>query len=122
MNDRFKFRFWHNETKAYEDCYCCSSNGFMVKNVIPEQCTGLKDKKGKLIYEGDIVAKEFSDKPFSSKAKHKMKNCLVYWHKSGQFSIKYNSDDYRCYSAPHDSFIGDCEVVGNIHENEELLK
>lgn len=125
MQDRFKFRVWCNREKCY--LYNAEMNNAIVLTQLPdykiaEQCTGLKDKNGKLIYEGDIVAKEFSDRPFSSKAKSKIKNCLVYWHERGEFSIKYNSDNYRCYSVPHDSFIGDCEVIGNIHENPDLLE
>ena len=130
MNDRFKFRVWDkafNLYWPYKDvkgniAWLLFPDNDNINVVEIEQCTGLRDKNGKLIFEGDIVAKEFSDKPFSSKAKHKIKNCLVYWNKSGKFSIKYNSDDYRYYSTPHDSFIGDCEVIGNIHENPELLK
>lgn len=137
MQDRFKYRAWNIKNKIYHYDAETTYDGFggtpviskqtfysllNDDNYIVEQCTGLRDKNGKLIYEGDIVAKEFSDRPFSSKAKSKIKNCLVYWHKSGRFSIKYNNDEYRCYSAPHDSFIGDCEVIGNIHENPDLLE
>lgn len=135
MNNRFNFRVWDNNKKEYLDKGYIHRKGYLVmptmKNdyslaeaegdFIIEQCTGLKDKNGKLIYENDIVAKEFYDRPFSIKAKTKIKNCVVCWSNSGQFSIEYKSDDYRYYSTPCDSFIGHCEVIGNIHENYELL-
>lgn len=129
MNDRFKFRAFCYGNFIYRDFSkeysVYDDKGFPVGNVPNdiewEQCTGLKDKNGRLIYEGDIVAKEFSNKPFSSKAKYKIKNCLVYWQESGQFSIEYNSDKYRYYSAFHNSFIGECEVIGNIHTDKKIL-
>lgn len=145
MNDRFKFRVWNVQDQEYiylslinkdrlsdfayfadevtpdydEQVKCSESNCWAL---IIEQCTGLKDKNGNLIYEGDIVTKEFTDRPFSNKAKSKMKNCSVYWHKKGEFLFKYKNDKYKYYSVPYDSFIGDCEIIGNIHENPELLE
>lgn len=120
--DRYNFRFWDKDFG-----YKYRALGDMIPTTKYrldeyEQCTGLEDKNGRLIFEGDIVAKEFQDRPFSSKAKSKIKNCLVCWNESGEFSIKFKSDKYRFYSVPYDSFVGDCEIVGNIHENPELLE
>ena len=129
--DRFKFRVWFEGRFIYKSL--CDSNVYTkdnkcicLANTLPnlpwEQCTGLKDKNGELIYEADIVSKEFTDRPFSSKAKSKIKNCLIYWNNGAcAFSLKYKSDDYRYYSVHHNNAFCDCEIVGNIHTDKKLL-
>ena len=77
------------------------------------QYTGLKDKNGKEIYEGDICT--VSLKFFDIKNE---KTKVIF--KDGCFYFQYGySDDYvKSYKAwETDS----AEVIGNIHDNPELL-
>lgn len=76
------------------------------------QCTGKKDKNGKLIYEGDIVYKKGS----KNYKKEKMYSLVCWDYMYAQFNI---SDENGLHQMPSNS--NNIEVTGNIYENSELL-
>lgn len=76
------------------------------------QYTGIRDKKGREIYEGDIVA--FTDKPLAERSPERSgpkKPRLIQWKKNG-YNLKYINKDGLARGV---------EVIGNIYENPELL-
>lgn len=64
MNDRLKFRVWDKITKRYFYLELkFGDNGYhpdFIQEPVFEQCTGLKDKTGNLIYEGDLIRTPFN--------------------------------------------------------------
>ncbi len=114
MNERFKFRAWDEQTKIYfynamiETLAPISvwlKNGWVV-----EQCTGLKDKNGELIYEGDVLLLD-PDDPFA----------LVVWDEDVAMFCLQQED--VCYTFDNCGYTPrEIEIVGNIHENPELLE
>lgn len=78
------------------------------------QYTGLKDKNGKEIYEGDIV-KYGSNHPNIEKSLGK----VIFYR--GSFKLDYGSNRVRIYDGI-DWAEEEMEIIGNIHENSELLK
>jgi uncharacterized phage protein (TIGR01671 family) len=78
------------------------------------QYTGLKDKNGKEIYEGDLL-RELNHWPASyTTKKHGTVYLPVQFKDGGYF---YGEDEVL---SGHDT--GHLEVIGNIYENPELLK
>lgn len=126
MQDRFRFRAWYMDyDKTTEMIYdvqgtydtgCCEDypgsshhdrfqDVLMDSNAIVMQCTGLKDKYGKLIYEGDILKTE-----------------------EGLVKVEYYHAEFILVliDNPDFSFVDwdttGQNVIGNIYENPELLE
>ena len=77
------------------------------------QCTGLKDKNGKLIWENDVVR----GKMHGNYGYRKLVGVVQYYIDAFKVNVKPNSfwGDYKNISNA-------CEVIGNIFDNKELLE
>lgn len=135
----YKFRVWDTENKEmlkvqeldFKDTFYGGrlsirtdqyNDYFDIEDMILMQYTGLKDKNGKEIYEGDIVKvklyKGEEEKYFIGKVEYFGSNFIVDADNNSEYHI-YDLDgfgiDYR-YN------LEDCEVIGNIYDNPELLE
>lgn len=132
MNREIKFRVWHKEqgkmyspTELGEDQLTLMPDGRGFANIsgdkpslsridngnkmIPLQYTGLKDKNGKEIYEGDLLIHTSRN----GQRPHPVIFHLPLAAWCGVYNLKYPLQD---------SELCEVEVVGNIYENPELLK
>ena len=117
MDDRFKLRFWNKGNKQIET-YSYDNLGFILSNpqalirYIPMQCIGLKDRNGKLIYEGDCI-KNLKTNTIYEVFWEQQATCFML--KSTRFGGVIST--YMMF----DEYPNDLEVIGNIYENKELL-
>jgi hypothetical protein len=109
----FKFRVWDIGMQKYSKMpyYNIGENGHLYygnakDDDVLEQYTGIKDSNDNEIYEGDILITDTGA------------ICeVIFDEQFVTFDIKTSRRlDYK------DFIKGDCKVIGNIHENEELLK
>lgn len=130
------FRVWDNQAKSY-DCdreFVLSPNGNLMElcsnhngiwdyhfadedRFIVERDTGLKDANGKRICEGDIVKVTkwvYDENLGHEEIVHITK--ISWWGRYAQFGTDYS--DNLSDEITEDFY----EVIGNIHENKELLE
>lgn len=80
------------------------------------QCTGLKDKNGKLIWENDIAS-------YSDLITRDKKIICIEWNKmQASFVRKYRSPMGLQYLYLDEYIASRMEVIGNIFDNPELLE
>lgn len=95
-----------------ENSYCGDYDWFSIEFGEKEQCTGLKDKNGKLIYEGDIV-KCGNNGQFIYK--------IGFNKRFASFVLIRKEDAFNHYFGEAVE-AEDVEIIGNIHGNAELLE
>jgi uncharacterized phage protein (TIGR01671 family) len=111
-----KFRAWHksrNEFVPVSAHFDFDQEGVVYqtdfKPIELMMSTGLKDKNGKEIYEGDVLwAKAYPNARYLRKG--------VVYYDDGSFNVKLQGRKRRLFL-----LLNNCEVIGNIYENPELL-
>jgi len=130
-----KFRAWHKKEKKMFEVGCIhwrfnpleistihrgmgldSQDQLELKDLILMQSTGLKDKNGREIFEGDIVENEA------------IKDYVIFI--DGVFTLNRAGEDKFAVRQPLASFgsinlhntLMDIKIIGNIHQHSHLLK
>lgn len=105
MNREIKFRAWDGKKFHY---FTALQGLYGVLNPVVEQFVVIPDMKEKESYEGDIVQTEHGAKG------------VVEWVED-KAAFKFNVEE-PMWSHPIHAMNGAKEIIGNIHENPELLK
>lgn len=125
-----KFRVWHKKMqRMYEvltlnfkqqmlsspcrDGCETGIDGFSFDEMELVQFTGLVDKHGKEIYEGDIIQRSTIKVPL-----------LVRWNqKEAKFDVAKDPDNFNATVIWYTQLIEEeYEIIGNIYENPELMR
>ena len=126
-NRELKFRVWCPLRKRFalntEDGYIYQVEDFRNGEFwvgcgddgVIQQSTGLKDKDGREIYEGDIVTYRLSE----STSDYSLVRFIVTW---GDCGWRMDDIDLKCCVGYLTVAIKSYEIIGNVFENPELLE
>lgn len=123
FNNRYEIRF-HDELCDYD-------TGIIPDHDTIGQYTGLKDKNGTKIFEGDIVqlTRTKMHAPTASfNGQDIVSKHLIYWNEERHAFYQKHYTEERCIGGGSIDFEdvraeeNIIEVIGNIHDNPELLK
>ena len=119
--DRFKFRLWiegQNDNGMYY--FNLRQEVTLIAKYTIMQSTGLKDKNGNLIYEGDVLKAIWKEKQDLLD-----KNEIFYkieYETNGCWFRVIEIEAARHRLVLDDFFAEHAEIIGNIYENPELLE
>lgn len=110
--------YYHRQMNGEGEWWCYPAGEDEQLDVEIELPTGFKDKDGREIYQGDIVSEEFEYGSEKTKTIWQVMwcddECALGLHYVSGFKV----DDCSLYADDEEDY----EVIGNIHENKELLE
>ena len=120
-----KLRAW-DKTLNKIHCWSAIEDHFTFEELLDDnffeamQYTGLKDKNGTEIYDGDYI--RYSTRTINGSIYTHV--CRVFQHESGTWRIEGYHEDNHSYETKGTVYAAHliCEVIGNIYENPELAK
>ena len=134
MQDRFKFRTYIPDLRFFkywgwiqDNHYVglCACGDYQMPELLEKytnQCTGRKDKNGKLIYEGDIFDKGTYCKWIVTWFKNRFILVPDFEYKNKDKCANDRKCGFKYFENNYSYADREDEVIGNIYENPELLE
>lgn len=120
-----KFRVWDKEAKCFVNNFYLDQDGCLCRDIgesyddrfQKQFFTGLQDKGGKDIYDGDVLRNPLFSSPRVCRFAAGTTN-----DRYCGFEFYDSKDNFFIYRVGENFSVRSYEIIGNIYENPELLK